>query len=89
MSSFIPVGAATNKVVIDLASRRKPIESPTMRMLKASVADLDGKERRRLEVERAKALITKGLNILQDNASPEEAIQYMRNTLAAISGAAE
>ena len=86
---FVRVGKVANDVVIDLATRRKPHVPFQLveQMLKASTADLQKKENARLEVERGKALITKGIHCIRDNSSPEDAIKFMEDTLAAIRGA--
>lgn len=85
-NSFVHVGRPACGIVIDLAARRN-----LWRALKGTVALLDDKpdpktEARRLEVERGKALITKGIGLIQMNASPQDAIEFMRSTLAAIDG---
>lgn len=83
--TFIPAGKAIAAVVVNLAARRD-----LMRDLKGSVVLLDAKRRqddfKSLEVKRGRELITKGLGLIQTNGCPEEAIQYLRDTLAAISG---
>lgn len=93
-SSFTPVGNAASKIVIDLASRRQLYSN-----LKASVAlESDRRAARdnaakrgeiaRMEAERGMALISKGIGLMQQNAGPDAAIKYLRDTLAAITGVA-
>jgi hypothetical protein len=45
-----------------------------------------GEEERAYEAKRARALITKALGDLRDNSSPDEAIKFLEETLAAIRG---
>ena len=83
-NSFVPVGRPAG-VVINLAARAK-----AYRELRASVALLESTRRqddfKAMEAKRGRELITKGIGIIQTNASPEEAIQFLKDTLAAISG---
>lgn len=85
--SFIPLGMPAQKVVVDLAPRikaKREASSHLMEMLKASKADLD--ERRRVEVERGKGLLTKALGIIQDNSDKATAVAHLKEALAAIGG---
>lgn len=82
-NSFVHVGKPS-AVVINLAARAK-----AWRELRASAAKIDPDWANLMEVERGKSMITKGIEFIQKNASPEEAIQYLKDTLAAISGSSE
>ena len=94
--SFIPVGTAANKVVIDMAARlRAKHESRLMGDLRGSLVLLnsqptDGEKLRQkaraFNADRAKATITSALGDLRDNSSPAEAIEFLRVTLAANEG---
>lgn len=80
-SPFKQIGEAAANIV-DIAQRRM-----LMRQLEGSVALLDRKaEAKRMEVDRGKALIMKGLDLIRQNDSPDAAIQHLRDTLAAIGG---
>ena len=91
--TFIPVGAVSGKVVVDLASRRPSARGQLIRDLKASVILLDAQKAdqdvarataRAFNCDAAKATITKALGDLRDNSSPQEAIDFLADTLAAI-----
>lgn len=86
MSDFIPAGKVAQGVVISLAGRIPARSRPSnlTEMLQASIIDID--ERKRLEVERGKALIAKGLGLIRDNASADAAIAHLKSELAAITG---
>lgn len=79
----ITLGKAADNVVRDLASRREAWEA-LRKQMQASAISLD--ERRRLEVERGKAMLTKAIGIIRDNSSAEAAIAHLKSELAAISG---
>lgn len=100
--SFVPLGSATTKVVVDLAERRPSaraqLRAQLIRDLKGSVTLLDAQKpdkdaararARAFNCDAAKATITKAIGDLRDNSSPQEAIDFLADTLAAIGGMGE
>lgn len=95
--SFISLGEALDKVV-DLADRRRQKVEPLLgiggvnhRNLEASVAKLKEDEKHKQEmrewyVKRGKEQFTRSLNEIRDNSSPEYAIKFLEDTLAAVKG---
>jgi hypothetical protein len=69
---------------LQVAARRQ-----LMSQLKGTVQLLNEKEEqeaRRLDCERAKAVITHQLAKIRENSSPDAAIQFLEETLAAVKG---
>jgi hypothetical protein len=71
--TFAHVGNVAAEVVADLVARRG-----LMTALEES--------NRLLSVQAGRAKVTEGLAMIRDNSSPEEAIKYLKEVLAAISG---
>lgn len=90
-STFVPVGKVAASVVIHLDARRQ-----LTRALKGSIeietrnaeerARRADAENREYEIARGKKLIMEGLRLIQTYDSPQAAIDYLKSTLAAISG---
>ncbi len=92
-NSFVPVSGPASAVVIDLAAR-----TGLTRALKESVALETRKAAQRAErdalnkhlwAQQGRDQITAGIRKIQVYESPEVAIQYLKDTLAAISGSSE
>jgi hypothetical protein len=75
--TFAHVGKAAVDVVVDLVARRGFL-----------MADLE-ESNRLLSVQAGRAKVTEGLALIRDNSSPEEAIKFLRETLAAIDGSSK
>ena len=93
--SFIKASDAIRDVVIKLDERRNAhkaktrevmMDGVTGRMFQDSVRALEDQEMRDWEVKRGKELLTRALHKIRDNSSPEEAIKFLEDTLAAVKG---
>lgn len=93
--SFIKASDAIRDVVIKLDERRNAhkaktrevmMDSVTGRMFQDSVRALEDQEMRDWEVKRGKELLTRALHKIRDNSSPEAAIKFLEDTLAAVKG---
>jgi len=75
--TFAHVGNVAAEVVVDLVARRGFL----MTALEES--------NRLLSAQAGRAKVTEGLAMIRDNSSPEEAIKFLRETLAAIDGSSK
>lgn len=89
-NSFVHVGRPATAIVIDLAARtglaRALKDSVALETRKAAERAEKEAANRHLYAQQGRDQITAGIHKVQVYESPEAAVQYLRDTLAAISG---